>query len=426
MRNLLILAAVVVAGATQAAEKPGVVLLSVDTLRADRLGCYGHTDPTSPNIDKLAAASLVYEDSLCEVPLTAPSMCSMITGRYPREIGLTRNGVQLPDDMPTIAERFQAAGYATWCVQSNWTLKADLSKANRGFDHYDDNFHKGRWGAIKSERPADEVADLALKLIAERDTAKPFFAWFHFTDPHAPYTFREEYNPSGVRPWRLKRTEKVRVQYDSEILYTDFHIGRVLDALPPDTIILFVADHGESLYEHGYLGHGRRLYQPSVHVPMMVRARGVAPGRTKVPTRGADVGPTLLGLAGLPPLEGAHGIDLINTPPESTRVRVIEAYGGAAVGIPGVRQDMAEMPPDSQAVIEGEWKLIVEDNQVELYNLSEDPREHRSVYAAERHRADAMMQHLNAWNAVKPRQDIEVREMSSDDVEALRALGYIQ
>jgi len=422
----LILTLLVAIGGVALAETPSVLLLSVDTLRADRLGCYGHELDTSPNIDRLAAQSLVFDDAVCEVPLTAPSMCSMITGRYPREIGLTRNGVRLPEDMPTIAERFQAAGYATWYVQSNWTLKADLSRANRGFDVYDDDFHKGRWGAIKSERPADEVADIALKLLAERDPAKPFFGWAHFTDPHAPYTFRDDFNPSAQHPWRLDRADKVRVQYDSEIRYTDYHIGRLLDALPENTIILFVADHGESLYEHGYLGHGRRLNQPSVHIPLMVRAPKVAPGRSAVPARGCDVGPTLLGLVGLPPLEGAHGVDLIAAPPAMDRIRIIEAYGGAAIALPGVREDMANMPPDVQAVMEKNWKLIVDGNRVELFDLATDPKEHRSAYAVERDRADALLRHLQTWNAVSTRRDDEVRELTDDDLDALRALGYIQ
>ena len=406
--------------------KPNVVLLSVDTLRADRLGCYGHDKPTSPNIDALAAQGLLFEDALCEVPLTAPSMSSMLSGRYPRALGLTRNGVQLPESIPLVTERFRDAGYATFCVQSNWTLKADLSSINRGFDTYEDDFHKGRWGGVLSERPADEVAEVALKLLAERPADKPFFAWIHFTDPHGPYTFRDNYNPWGKRPWRLDSAEKVRVQYDSEVRYTDHHIGLVLEAMPPDTIVVFVADHGESLYEHGYLGHGRRVYQPGAHIPLVVRAPGLAPGRSKVPVRGADIGPTLLGLAGLPALELADGVDILAAPPAMDRVRVVEAYGGKAVGLPGMREAMAAMAPEAQGLVLNGWKLVADEQKLELYDLAADPKEQRNAYAAERARAEDMKAKLDEWNAARPQEAAPARELSGDDVEALRALGYIE
>jgi choline-sulfatase len=420
-------AALVAASAAAISAQPNVVLLSVDTLRADHLGCYGYDKPTSPNIDKLAQEGLLFEDAVCDVPLTAPSMAGMLTGHYPRDLGLTRNGVELPESLPTVAERFKDAGYATWCVQSNWTLKSDLSRINRGFDIYRDDFHKGRWGAIKSERPGPEVADIALELLAARDAAKPFFAWIHFSDPHGPYEFHEEFNPSGKRPWRLKTAEKVRVQYDSEVLFTDHHIGRVLKALPENTIVVFVADHGESLYEHGYLGHGRRVYHPGIHVPLIIHAPGrVAPGRSSAPVRGADVGPTILGLAGLPALEGAEGVDIIATPPAADRVRIVEAHGGAAIGIPGVKGAMASMEPEGYGVIFKGWKLVVQDNTLELFNLAEDPRELDSRYAAERPRAAEMQELLKAWQAQAPKVDSMAKELTNDDVEALKALGYIE
>ncbi|HNT88169.1 MAG TPA: sulfatase-like hydrolase/transferase, partial [Candidatus Hydrogenedentes bacterium] len=136
---------------------PNVVLLSVDTLRADFLGCYGCPYPTSPHVDRLAAESLVFDDAVCEVPLTAPSMSSMLASRYPRMIGMTRNGLRLPAGIQTVAQEFQNAGYFTFCVQSNWTLKTKLSHIDRGFDVYDDHFHQKRWGILKGERSADEV-----------------------------------------------------------------------------------------------------------------------------------------------------------------------------------------------------------------------------------------------------------------------------
>lgn len=191
-----------------------VVLISVDTLRPDHLGCYGYPLPTSPQIDRLASAGLLFEDCVCEVPLTFPSLASMMTSRFPRMIGVRRNGLRLPKEPPLVAESFQKAGYYTFCVQSNWTLKAKLCGLDRGFDVYEDDFHTKRWGIIKPERYANDVTRVALELMEKRDVSKPFFAWIHYSDPHAPYRMHLEHNPAGLKAWRLKKTARVRARYD--------------------------------------------------------------------------------------------------------------------------------------------------------------------------------------------------------------------
>ena len=160
---------------TAADAAPNVVLLSVDTLRADRLGAYGYPLPTSPQLDAFAAAALLFEDAVCEVPLTGPSMGSMLSSRFPRMTGTTRNGLRMPSSVPLVQEQFQAAGYHTFCVQSNWTLKDKLSGLARGFDVYDDGFRKKRWGFMKAERDGDEVTRLALEYLESRPGDQPFF-----------------------------------------------------------------------------------------------------------------------------------------------------------------------------------------------------------------------------------------------------------
>ena len=262
---------------------PNVVLLSVDTLRADFLGCYGCAWDISPNIDRLAENSLVFEDVCCETPLTAPSFAAMFTSRYPRMVGVTRNGMRVADDARLLAEIFREAGYYTFAVQSNWTLRAHMSGLNRGFDLYEDALDRRRWGIFNGERAAEEVTETALKVLGNGPPDKPFFAWIHYSDPHGPYRYHAEHSPvkRGLRD--MDRKERVRVKYASEVAYADHHIGRFLEALPEDTRILFVADHGESLYEHDYLGHGRYLYQDGLHVPLMIHAPGVTAGRTPAP-----------------------------------------------------------------------------------------------------------------------------------------------
>lgn len=422
---LLLLAA----AQSHAAEKEppvNVVLLSVDTLRADRLGCYGYTLPTSPHIDAFAAEGLVFDDTVCEVPLTMPSMGSMLTSRPPRSTGTTRNGLRMPEDVVSIAEIFQEAGYYTFCVQSNWTLKSKLSGLNRGFDVYDDDFHKKRWGFIKAERIADEVTDIALKELARRDPERPFFAWFHYTDPHAPYTMHKDFNPLGRRVWTLGRERKTWAKYDSEVAFTDHHIGRLLEALPSQTAVLFVADHGESLFEHDYLGHGRRLYHNGMQIPLIIRAPGLAAGRTAAPACGLDVGPTLLGLAKLPRPEAMLGLDLLQSPPAITRVRVFETYGGAIPRLPGARSLLAGSDPIRQGVIVEGWKLIVSGRQKELFFLPEDPGELKNLSSRHPERVKTMQTLIEEWNRVIARVEESPDALDEDDIRALESLGYIE
>ncbi len=410
------------------AAPPNVVFLSVDTLRADHLGCYGYENETSPNIDKLAEECLVFEDCVCEVPLTFPSFGSMLTSRYPRITGATRNGLHMPDEITSIVQLFQDAGYYTFCVQSNWTLKAKLSGLDRGFDVYEDDFHKGRWFFIKAERHANEVTEVALEQLDRIDPDKPFFCWIHYTDPHAPYRFHRKFKPSGKpRFWQANR-KKVLAKYDSEVAFTDHHLARLLEAIPTEnTYLLFVADHGESLYEHDYLGHGRRIYQTGLHVPLMITGPGIEPGRTGVPVRGVDIGPTLLGLAGLSAKPGMLGVDILQKEIKPSRIRVIETYGGAVPKIPGAKVLMADKPPQYQGVLLEGWKLILDENKrAELYHIETDPIEERDLADKERGRVEKLQELIKEWTDRFPHAAKLESSLTKEDRRALESLGYLE
>jgi arylsulfatase A-like enzyme len=407
---------------------PNVVFLSVDTLRADRLGCYGYPRPTSPNLDRFARDALVFDDCVCETPLTAPSFGSMLTSLYPRMTGLTRNGLRMPGDAPTVAESFQAAGYQTFCVQSNWTLKGHLSGLDRGFDAYDEGFHRKRWGFIKPERYADEVTRVALEQLARLAPDRRFFCWIHYSDPHAPYRYHRDFSPSGEPGEFSGRRDKVRARYDSEVAFTDHHIGRLLEAIPREnTFILFVADHGESLYEHDYLGHGRRIYQTCIRIPLMVAGPGIAPGRTSIEARGIDIGPTLLALGGLTPLPNMLGMNLLGPDAPLERRRVVETYGGAVPRLPGAKALMADRPPQRQGVLSGGWKLILDEaGRAELFHVCEDSMEETDRAAAEPERVSALRGLIEAWNALHPRGATKAVDLTRDDRQALESLGYLK
>ncbi len=406
---------------------PNVVLISVDTLRADHLGCYGYGSPTSPHLDRLAARSLVFDDMICEVPLTGPSFCSMMTSRYPRATGVKRNGVRLPEDVPTVAEGFSGAGYETICVTSNWTLKAKLSGLDRGFGEYDDGFHEKRWGIIKSERAADEVTRIALRLLEARDPERPLFAWFHYSDPHAPYEEHEGFSVTDPKDVPDDRGGRVTVRYDSEIAYTDSSIAEVLAALPlENTYVVFVGDHGESLWEHDYLGHGRRIYQPGLRIPFMIAGPGLDPGRSGARVRGIDVGPTLLGLAGLDAAPGMQGLDVLNADIPDTRARVIETYGGAVVNIPGAKEIMTGKGPQLQGILEGDWKLVLDGKRAELFRLDEDPGELENVADLHPELVAKLTHSIQLWSDAVANRVSDEAELSEEDIEALKTLGYVE
>lgn len=408
-----------------AGAAPNVVLLSVDTLRADRLGAYGYSYPTSPTLDVFAEGARLFEDAVCEVPLTGPSMGAMLSGHYPRSTGTTRNGLAMPAEIPLVAEQFQAAGYHTFGVLSNWTLKHKLSGLGRGFDIYDDDFTKKRWGFLKSERDGDEVTALSLAYLEKRPADKPFFAWIHYSDPHAPYKMHKGLNPSGKRTLVKGRKQKVQIRYDSEVAFTDQEIGKVLAALPTDTIVVFVADHGESLFEHNYLGHGRRIYQNNLHIPLMIRGAGIEAGRSAVPVRGIDLAPTLLGLAGLPKVPGMAGLDLLRDDIPMDRVRVVETYGGAVPNIPGVKDAMADSDPSHRSVIHQGWKLILDGEDPELYYLPEDPGELTERLGTDPAKREELSGFIQAWEGAAPVAGRATENLDADDRKALEALGYL-
>lgn len=416
-----------VAAALSAPSQPNVILISIDTLRTDHLGMYGHPHDTSPNLDALAERSLVFDDMLTEIPLTSPSMCAMMTSLYPRITGATRNGLRLPDEVETTPQVFQDAEYETVCVTSNWTLKDKLSGLARGFDVYDDDFHKKRWFFLKSERDADEVTRRAIKLLENRDLSKPLFAWFHYSDPHAPYKKRRLHRVSKKSDYPDDPGAKIKARYDSEIHFTDAEIQKVLEKLPTEnTFIIFVADHGESIEEHGYLGHGRRIYQTGLHIPFTIAGPGIEAGRTNMPARGVDLAPTLLGLANLAAPELMRGRNVLNDEIPLERVRVMETYGGAVPNLKVTKSLMTDKPPQRQTVVYNGWKLIVGGPDDELYHLADDPMETKNIYASESEMASELRTILEHWDATTPRNMDNDAQLSDEDIEALDSLGYVE
>lgn len=325
---------------------PNVFLITVDTLRADRLGAYGSRRNLTPRLDALAEASLVFDHAYSTAPLTLPSVSSLLTGRHPSVTGVTSNLGIVPETLPTLASRLRNHGWRTGAVVSNFALRT-VTRLDRGFDRYDDRLDRVELNRDHPERIAGGTRAAALSLLDELTAAseKPVFLWVHFQDPHGPYTPPDGYlertieaaraAPDGRRRLPLASTGSgfgaipkyqvlgnerevafYRASYDAEVLYTDTEIGALLDGIEErglleDAIVVFATDHGEGLGESDYwFAHREHLTDPLVHVPLMIRAPGVAPGRSSDLASLLDVFPTLLGLLGLE-RETGEGRDLL-------------------------------------------------------------------------------------------------------------------
>jgi len=293
--------------APPSADRPNVLLVTIDTLRADRVGCYGHAPALTPTLDGLASRGVRFATAVAHVPLTGPSHASVLTGVTPLGHGFRDNGgYVLLAEVRTAAEDFGKAGYRTAAFVSGFPLNRRFG-FDRGFEAYDDHFPKGNdpRRAAHVERFADATTDAVLRWLETPDATpgrRPFFLWVHYYDPHAPY------EPPGELAARFRGEP-----YDGEVAFVDQQLGRLLRRLEEKaelarTLILATSDHGEGLGEHGEVSHGLFIYDSTLKVPFVVAGPGVSPGRID-PTvaRGIDVLPTLLDLAGMkarPEIEG--------------------------------------------------------------------------------------------------------------------------
>jgi arylsulfatase A-like enzyme len=269
-------------------QQPNVLLISIDTLRADHLGCYGYPTAT-PSIDRLAAQSIVFENAISQVPLTLPSHSTLLTGLFPGQHGVRNNeNFVLPSRVTTLAEHLQKNGYATGAVAGSFSLDS-IFGISQGFQFYEDAIGKGHDPEVNrnSERRAESVWNLGQGWLEKQKS--PWFCFLHFFDPHAAYAPPKPYPQS----------------YDGEIAYTDHVIGSILEFLINNklystTIIVLLSDHGESLGEHGEMSHGVFLYDATLKVPFLICAPRLKPIRIRSQVRLADVAPTIADLAGYP------------------------------------------------------------------------------------------------------------------------------
>jgi arylsulfatase len=433
------------------AEPRHLLLVTVDTLRADRLGCYGNPLGLTPNLDRLAERSTLFTTAYASAPSTFPSVTAILTGRHPEAVGVRNNYDRLGRDVKTLGTHLRSRGWRTGAVVSNFVL-GEHSGLGFHFDLYDATFPQMEAVRRRPERIAVDTTHAALAMLDRLagEGSGPIFLWVHFQDPHGPYhppgdrrtrfLERERELPDGRR--NLRRSPDVRGMggiptyqfvaghrevayyrsgYDGEISYMDEEVGRLLEGfsergLMDSTVIVFTSDHGEGLGEGDYwFAHGEYLTEPLLRVPLLVAAPGRPPARRDDQASLIDLFPTLLALLGMDPPEGHAGENLfaagadrqlrvayfMTHPRESTVPRFGLARDGynyvLSLGQAGEKESLIRQGKDDENLIAGE-KGLARDMRAELVSL-------RGRFLPEGQRA--------------------TREISPADREKLRSLGYV-
>ncbi len=382
-------------------QKPNALLITIDTLRADRVG-----RGLTPAIDGLAARGVRFTAARSTAPLTLPSHTSMMTGTLPSENGVRVNGVALAA-RPTLAEAFHNAGYRTGAFVGAYVLDRRFG-LSAGFDTYDDRVQRDPSGTARldAERRGDIVADAALRWL-EGAGGTPFFAWVHLYDPHAPYD-----------PPQAFLAKAGGNAYDGEVAFADAQVARLLDWLRTSgqadrTIVAITGDHGEGLGDHGELTHGMLAYDSTLRVPLVI-ALPPQGGSHGIPERGSVDGPaSLADLAGT--LLHAAGVPVPAGMREGPLAGSREAYAETAYPRTAGWHDLAALAFDR-------WKLVLS-SEVELYDVAADPGETRNLASQKSALVDGARKRLMDLHS--PKAQPAASALSSEAAERLRALGYV-
>jgi arylsulfatase A-like enzyme/Flp pilus assembly protein TadD len=391
--------------ASGAARGSNVLVVTIDTLRRDRLGAYGHVAGLTPTLDRLSASGVRFARAFSHVPLTLPAHASILTGRTPLQHGLHLNGAaRLAGTVPTLATGLKAQGYRTGAFVGAFVLDARYG-LNQGFDEYDDHYpeeHDGRSFGF-AERRGAEVVEAAGTWILNPTAPGPWLAWVHLFDPHAPYDAPSEFRQG-------------RSPYDAEVAYADAMVGRLIDRLTAShaldhTVIVVTADHGESLGEHGETTHGLFAYDATLAVPLMVTGAGLAPGVIEAPVGHADILPTVLDLLGIGAPPGVDGRSAVQAL-EADRPIYFEALDAH------LTRDWAPLT----GVATGQWKYIHLPIP-ELYDRTTDLREERNLADREPARRDSF-ERMRLRVASAPRTSAPAAAGDAAADRRLRSLGY--
>ena len=404
--------------AAQEPKKPtfNVVLITIDTLRADHVGCYGYKQIKTPNIDSVAADGVRFEHAFTPVPVTLPSHTAILTGTYPMLSGVHDfSGNKLSPQQVTLATVLKQAGYVTGAVVASAVLDSRFG-LNQGFDFYYDHFDFSRLEEAnldEMERPGNVVADQALEWLG-KNSQKKFFLWMHLYDPHYPY-----------RPPEPYRQEYAAQPYDGEIAFADEQVGRLLrflkdNGLYQNTVIVLSGDHGESLGEHGEKTHGFFIYNVTMHVPLIIHLPGKSTTQTvDDPVSLVDLMPTVLAATGLDIPSQVQGRSLVPALRGEKIDQDRTLYGETF--LPRLHFNWSELRGAENAKYH-----FIDAPRPELYDLTKDPGELRNLFPEKKAVAEEMRAKLagliREYSAGK-----ELAEKTGLDpalMERLKSLGY--
>ncbi len=412
----LCLAPAFAASTTARKSQPNVILITIDTLRADHIGCYGFTDIQTPTLDGLAHDGVLFQRAISQVPLTWPSHAAILTGTYPFQNGVQDfTGQPLEARFRSVAQAFKAHGYATGAVVSAFVLDRSWGLA-RGFDFYDDafsaeTFQKKDIGLV--DRKAGESVNHAIAWL-NKNPRRPFFFWLHLYDPHSPYDPPEPY-----------RSQYRAHPYDGEIAYADQELGRLVAWLKSkhaydQTMVVVLSDHGESLGDHGEKEHGFFIYNSTVHIPLIVKppdGSGIHAGSVNMPVETIDVAPTLLQVAGIKDqiqnqfeTKGLFGAQA--NPADqaySETFYPFSSFGWSPLhGLETSRYHYIEAP------------------EPELYDVQADPGEKNNLASQQTATVAVLKEKLQTLLREKPFSPGQANAaLNPDAQEKLRALGYV-
>ena len=395
-----------------------LVVVTLDTTRADRMGAYGATQIQTPVFDRLAREGVLFEQAESVAPLTLPAHVSIFTGRFPPEHGVRDNGgFFVSPKETTVATVLKRAGFRTGAVVAAYVLDGKWG-LNTGFDSYIDDFDtakvRGLGGAV--QRPANEVVDRALPWL-ESVKDRRFFAWLHFYDAHTPYDPPEPY-----------RTEYAGRPYNGEIAFVDSQLGRVVDflerrGLKERTVIAVIGDHGESLDEHGEASHGFFIYESTTRVPFVIRVpfAGLAGRRVADPVRAVDLAPSVLDLLGVAAPAHIAGASLVPLMTGAVRELGLETYSESMYPLHHFGWS------DVRAMRLGRFKFF-DAPRPELYDLDRDPHEEHNLVGERRLVADQMqarLQKLHAQFSAAGPSSLPAPAVDPEVRARLAALGYV-
>lgn len=451
-------------------NKPNVLLITIDTLRADYLSCYGYPQKTSPHIDRIAGEGVTFLQAFAQASMTAPSHASMFTSLYPFRHGVRRNNHPYLGKEKTLAEILRAKGYRTAAFISSEPLKSTLCRLDKGFDLYFEKFtsrlfavdevarfmlvefidETGILGSVEMdpiERKAVDTNKDVVKWLAKKRSG-PFFAWIHYYDPHTPYRAPEELVEkfySGGDPYDPEKTsmhnveipddmrselrgvtdlDYVRALYAAEVNYTDRYIGELRKTLEElklldNTILVIVADHGEGLGEHNYIEHASKIYEEQLWIPLIIRFPNRFTGGMKIREMVAsvDIAPTVLDLLGFEGISGSDGRSLLPVTQDGYKEE-------------NSRHLYAETVKwDERSMRNDRYKLIrngQSEQRFELYDLIEDPDESINLSADRKEVFSALQKELDEIIKKDPVPDLTKSGTTNKrTLDRLKSLGYL-